>query len=231
MRYRRRIRNGSWAYRSKAASRSVHRSVGMLFLALTCTRFANVEQTGRKKRNSRRSSASIPCFSPLSSIIDRYFSWFSADNQRELKKKKHRETWKHMLRVMETTEWISLSILVPENENRYCLESSFTVSQLCFQSNIIWTMFSLPLLEFLYSRFHCFFFFSLSFLVELLVRGIFLGVFMVTKMIIASLNNWNETWFWFMSCKRISKVSQYKIIYARKKSRIKKWKIIKIFVC
>lgn len=88
MRYRRHIRNGSWAYRSKAASRSVHRSVGTLFLALTCTRFANVEQTGRKKRNSRRSSASIPCFSPLSSIIDRYFPWFSADNQRELKKKK-----------------------------------------------------------------------------------------------------------------------------------------------
>lgn len=160
MRYRHCIRNGSRAYRSKATSRSVHRSEGTLFLALTCTRFANVEQTGRKKRNSRRSSASIPCFSPLSSIIDRYFPWFSVDNQREVKKKKkHRETWKHMLRVMETTEWISLSILVPENENRYCLESSFTVLQPCFQSNIIWTMFSLPLLKFLYSRFHCFFLF------------------------------------------------------------------------
>lgn len=87
MRYRHCIRNGSRAYRSKAASRSVHRSEGTLFLALTCTRFANVEQTGRKKRNSRRSSASIPCFSPLSSIIDRYFPWFSVDNQREVKKK------------------------------------------------------------------------------------------------------------------------------------------------
>lgn len=176
MRYRRRIRNGSWAYRSKAASRSVYRSVGTLFLALTCTRFANVERTGRKKRNSRRSSASIPCFSPLSSITDRYFPWFSADNQRELKKKKHRETWKHMLRVMETTEWISLSILVPENENRYCLESLFTVSQLCFQSNIIWTMFSLPLLEFLYSRFHCFFFFSFFFC-QIISTGNFLRGF------------------------------------------------------
>lgn len=89
MRYRRRIRNGSRAYRSKAASRSVHRSVETLFHALTCTRFANVGQTGRKKRNSRRSSASIPCFSPLSSIIDRYFPWFSADSQRELKKKRN----------------------------------------------------------------------------------------------------------------------------------------------
>lgn len=216
MRYRRRIRNGSRAYRSKAASRSI-------FHALTCTRFANVGQTGRKKRNSRRSSASIPCFSPLSSIIDRYFPWFSADSQRELKKKKHRETWKHMLRVMETTEWISLSILVPENENRYCLESLFTVSQLCFQSDKIWTMFSLPLLEFLYSRFHCVSFFC--FFVELLVRGIFLGVFTVTKMIIASLNDWNETWFWFTYCKDISKVSQCKIFYARKESRIKNGKL------
>lgn len=87
MRYRRCIQNGSRAYRSKAASRSVHRSVGTLFHALTCTCFANVGQTGRKKRNSRCSSASIPCFSPLSSIIDRYFLWFSADSQRELKKK------------------------------------------------------------------------------------------------------------------------------------------------